>query len=530
MKFEIKNNMQTRPYNKHWQFCVGSGQAVLALRTDYVRQLKQVHDDLGIKYVRFHGIFDDDMNVVNNLKDVMGLKEGRNILEYNFHRIGVAYDNVLACGMKPFVELSFMPKLFALSDDTCMFYTKFNISAPKSYETWESFIREFIEFLIHRYGKEEIESWYFEVWNEPDLCSFFSGNKEEYYKLYEVTANAIKQVNPKLRVGGPATSGSKWTRSFVTFCKNHNIPVDFISTHQYAGDPIGGIEMTEELEQDNLKFDLSGIFPTQLLDTLPENATLLDGFRTILQDRSEQEMLPRDSFVRHAKYVKETAGELPIIYTEWNANSIFAAYTNDTRKVAAYDVKTALDTETMVDYSSIWCFSDIFDEFHEFPEEFHGGFGMLSNSGIPKPIYYALKEMAKLGDERIIFEKQVCNENDVAPVEMAAFRKGELIQIVLYRMCMQQLEEEKKEIKVTIELDKKPASLKIVRIDENHGNPLKYWEKMGKPRDLNSKEVQEIIEKSKVYEEQLNYNYQNNIATINIEMDVNDVNFITIEM
>lgn len=527
MRFEVRKNMPVKHFNKHWQFCVGSGEASLALRTDYVRQLKQVHDELGIRYVRFHGIFDDNMNVVTSLQKILGTDGGREILEYNFQTIGLAYDNVLSCGMKPFVELSFMPSLLAKNDDRTMFYNRFHISPPGSYETWADFIRCFIRFLLHRYGEEEVESWYFEVWNEPDLFNFFSGKKADYYRLYETTARAVKEVDPRLRVGGPATSGSKWVRSFVEFCRKGQVPVDFISTHQYAGDPLGGVEMTEELEQDNMYFDLSGIWRFDLIDALPEGASVLEGYRTQMPDRSEQELLPDDTFVKHAEYVRKEAGNLPLIYTEWNENSTFSAYTNDTRKVAAYDVKTALAVENLIDASSIWCFSDIFDEYHHFKEEFHGGFGLLSNSGIPKPVYYALREMAKLGDERILIENMTETKNEI-PIEIAAFRKSNEIQIVLYRLCMKQIDSPKETAEVSVELSAPPVSVRCVRIDEDHGNPLKYWEEKGRPEYLNPAEVREIINETEARGEELPFAYQDGNLVVSAELGINDLAFITI--
>ena len=145
-------------------------------------------------------------------------------------------------GMKPFVELSFMPQHLAKEDVRGMFFYRPNICMPKDDQAWIDYIQSFVRFLIDRYGQEEVESWYFEVWNEPDLpVVFFHGTREDYFHLYEITARAIKEVDEKIRVGGPSTSGSKWVKSFVAFCKEHNVPVDFVTTHQYAGDPLGGV-------------------------------------------------------------------------------------------------------------------------------------------------------------------------------------------------------------------------------------------------------------------------------------------------
>ena len=247
MEFRIRKNTPVHPHDKHWQFCVGSGHAVLALRTDYTRQLKFIHDTLGIERVRFHGIFCDDMRTFNDLSMMYPIPGSEAFEEYNFNACGVAYDNVLDAGMKPFVELSFMPGKLARKKEgekpEGSFFYKPLIVPPEDLEAWKKYITAFLDFLIHRYGSEEIRTWFFEVWNEPDLpVAFWNGTRDEYFQLYEATAQAIKAKDPQIRVGGPATSNSKWVRSFLKYCRERNVPVDFVSTHQYAGDPLGGVE------------------------------------------------------------------------------------------------------------------------------------------------------------------------------------------------------------------------------------------------------------------------------------------------
>ena len=156
-------------HKRHWQFCVGSGHALLALRTDYTRQLKFIHDTLGIERVRFHGIFCDDMRTFNDLSMMYPIPGGEQFTEYNFNACGVAYDNVLEAGMKPFVELSFMPAKLARKKEgekqEGSFFYRPMIVPPEDMEAWKAYIRAFLGFLIHRYGIEEIRTWFFEVWN-----------------------------------------------------------------------------------------------------------------------------------------------------------------------------------------------------------------------------------------------------------------------------------------------------------------------------------------------------------------------------
>ena len=521
MKYRISKQVKVHSYRPHWKFCVGSGHAPLGLRTDYVRMLKQVHKELGIQYVRFHGIFNDDMDVVVKLSDIRPGIGCDRFVEWNFHKIGIVYDNILECGMKPFVELSFMPKTLASGEEQCIFYYKGNITPPKDYDEWVEFIRKFVEYLIHRYGQEEVRTWYFEIWNEPDLPIFFAGSKADYYRLYEVTAKAVKSVDSQLRVGGPATAGSKWVGSFLSYCREHHVPVDFVSTHQYAGDPIGGIDSTANLEEEYPPFLKMEADYTNVLQGL-EKESVLDGLRRLMPDKSELEELPSHGFAVNAEIVKHQAGELPVFYTEWNENAIFSAESNDTRKVAAYDLKAALDTEKWVDASSIWCFSDLFEEFHHFPEEFHGGFGMLTSNGIPKPVYHMFRLLSRVAENRIeLGEDATSNE-----IGIAAFKDTTTMQIFLFRQKMTNWELPEEILFLEVETEWKPRAVYVTKIDEEHGNPYRIWQEMGKPKDLTREEVNRIRERSMLVKELLPYKFEQGKVRIEAGLKVNDIWFI----
>lgn len=552
MNISISKNTPLIPHKKHWQFCVGSGHALLALRTDYTRQLKFIHDTLGIERVRFHGIFNDDMRTFNDLSMMMPLPGSEAFTEYNFNACGIAYDNVLEAGMKPFVELSFMPQKLAMQDESRalngMFFYKPIIVPPADLAAWKDYLQAFLRFLIHRYGIEEIRTWYFEVWNEPDLpVAFWNGSQAEYFALYEATAKAIKEIDPQIKVGGPATSGSKWVKAFVTYCRENGLPVDFVSTHQYAGDPLGGVEdqglsgeehVIPEAEMAKAAQDGAGdggadedpvaAMQAQMMALAKqlgsiENKTFLNGFRTFMVDKSELEDIPNDVFITNAPKVKDQADGLPVFYTEWNENATFSAYTNDTRKVAAYDVKTALDVADAVDGSSIWCFSDIFEELHPFPQEFHGGFGMLTQNGIEKPVYHAMKMLADAGDQRYDLGQDATK----GEIGYAAFKAEGKTQILLFRQKMKNLDLPKESVEVRFEIDR-PSAVTVRRVDEDHGNPLKLWEAMGSPESLNKKEIEYLKAQSAVLPEPWPYRYENGVVQVNVELGVNDVYLITL--
>jgi len=535
-KFEIGKDTMAKPFDRHWQFCTGSGHAKMAMRADYGKQLRMVQKDLGIRRVRFHGIFCDDMDTYHTFSDIfpipVSIPEGQEITEMSFRSIAVAYDNVLAAGMQPFVELSFMPKHLAGEDVSGVFYYRPNVCMPKDDRKWTDYITAFVKFLLNRYGTAEVEEWYFEVWNEPDLqVPFFHGSQEDYFHLYEITARAVKAADGHIRVGGPSTSGSKWTAAFIRYCREHDVPVDFVSTHQYAGDPLGGVS-DQESEQPDAGLEANESSPENrmqqaagLLQTAPKDS-ILPAFRMLMRDPLEDRDMPDNVFRTNAPVVKRQAGGLPVYYTEWNCSATFGSASNDTRKVAAYDVKTALALEHVIDGSSIWSFSDIFEEMHPFPEEFHGGFGMLTQSGIKKPVYYALQMLADVGDERLVLPEDYLD----GEIGMAAFRGKGGLQLLLMRQKMRnRFDLPKEEAEVCIACDRKPSEVQIMRIDEDHCNPLKIWESIGSPQVPTPAQVQDIQENSAMKAESIPYEFENGVLSIHTELGVNDLCLISIK-
>ena len=525
MEFTIDRTLPRIPHKKHWQFCVGSGHALLALRTDYTRQLKFIHDTLGIQRVRFHGIFNDDMRTKASLAEMFPAPGAEKFTDENFRACGLAYDNVLEAGMKPLVELSFMPRAMSKKETQGVFYYRPCIDPPADHAEWAAYVQRFIRFLIHRYGAEEVRTWLFEVWNEPDLqVVFFSEDKEAYFKLYETTARAIKEVDPELKVGGPSTSGSKWIDSFVRYCRKKEVPVDFITTHQYAGDPLGGVEDKGESLDEEREQGGGESWPERLKKmgerlATAQDHTFLSGLRAINPDPTETTEMANDHFRKNAAVVRRQAGDLPVYYTEWNLNANLSSYTNDTRKEAAYDVKTALDVADSVDGSSLWCFSDIFEELHPFVQEFYGCWGLLSQSGIPKPVYYGMKLLADAPDTRI----DLGPDSTDGEIGIGAFEGPEETHVILFRQKMKQLPLPKEEAVVHIACPVRPEKVILRRIDEEHGNPLKLWEEMGRPDYLNRAEVEDLKARSAVEPENWPFTWENGMLTIRAELGVNDV-------
>lgn len=497
--------------DRAWQNCVGSGHAYLAHRTDWTQYLKYVHDELGIKYVRFHGILDDDMLTVQSIADFIPLPGASKIKEYSFSQVGKVYDNVLSTGMKPFVEISFMPSALASGRKTGLHY-KNNITPPKDYDIWYDYIKQFVQFLINRYGKEEVESWYFEVWNEPDLKVFFTGSQEDYFKLYSYTARAIKSVDENLRVGGPSTSASKWIPDFLAFIDKENLPCDFISTHQYPGDGFGN------------DFSMSAVFtkfPRVIKEGVKKQQSVAGVNQNLFFDPANVRLTPKGVMAKVVTKAKKEAGEVPLFYTEWNCMSVFESPAQDEKYSAAYAVKTIMDLNHETDCFSFWCCNDLFEETMFINTPFHGGFGLLTNLGIPKPVFWAFKLLSGLPDYRIGIPSQT-NE----PVEYAAFTDGNKLQILLYA---QEVDYEiHKNYPVQLSINGEYSSAKIICIDDSHCNPKRIWQEMGSPMDPTPQQVQIIKDSSAIVEEELAVSNIDGECHMNIDISSNDVCLIEV--
>ena len=217
----VDYNKTAGKLNTMFKECVGAGRANEGLRADWQQQLAYVHKQCGFKYIRMHGLLTDDMAVYT--------EDSKGNPVYSYMYVDALYDYLLSIGMKPFVELGFMPNALASGNKT-IFWWRGNVTPPKDYNKWGAFMKNLVQHFTERYGEEEVKSWYFEVWNEPNLSpGFWSSTQDEYFKLYDYTVKAIKSVNKNYKVGGPATAGAGWVPETLAHCEKNNIPIDFIS-------------------------------------------------------------------------------------------------------------------------------------------------------------------------------------------------------------------------------------------------------------------------------------------------------------
>ena len=418
----------THPFPHFWERMFGSGRAALTLRDSYRQDLRTVQSVTAIAYVRFHGILHDELGLYS---------EGpRGEAIYNFSYVDQVYDGLLADGVRPLVELSFMPRQLARRATLHHFWYHPVVSPPKDYARWDALITALARHLVERYGIEEVSRWYFEVWNEPNL-DFWAGQPKQstYWMLYDHTARSLKGVDARLRVGGPATAQAAWVAAFIRHCKENQVPVDFVSTHVYGDD------------------------------------TAKDVF-------ASTEHIPRDQMVCravrkvHTEIQDSALPSLPLIWSEFNASWSNHPEVTDAPYMGPWLAETVRQCDGLVQDMSYWTFSDVFEEGGVVKTPFYGGFGLLAVGGIPKPAFNAFALLHQLGEQRF-----------AADVTGALFTRradGALV-LAIWNLADVGATAPVRHVALHVaHADARSAS--IQSLDAEHGNVRVAYEKMGSPR------------------------------------------------
>lgn len=463
------------PLHHAWEHTVGSSRALLALRADWQAQLRRCHDELGFRHVRFHGLLGDDMGtlIAHQEKPL-----------YSFFNTDQIWDFLLSIGMRPFVELGFMPEMLASGHET-VFHFRGNVTPPADYDDWATLVRTLVSHWVDRYGIAEVQQWFFEVWNEPNLTAFWTGTREDYFNLYRHTVEAIKCVDGSLRVGGPATAMTAWVTEFIDYCETNRLPADFVSTHIYPTDPLG-FEGADTEEQ------------------------LANSPRHLLRDR--------------ARLVREQSGTRPVYFTEWNISSNPRDHYHDGPFAAAYAAKIVLETDPFVDGYSYWTFSDIFEE-NYFPSiPFHGGFGLLTLHGVPKPVYRAFQLLHALGTEQL----PVIGTHET--VDGWVVRKGRSMTVFLTNHAQPRHAIVTEMVEVCLTDAPAPLAAYIERIDEDHANPRRRWREMGEPEYPSRVQVEQLEAASRMVREPIDWSYVDRTIRLNVDIPPHAVVAITLDL
>ena len=443
------------PLNTTFKRCVGAGRANEGLRADWQRQLAVVRRECGFEYIRMHGLFCDDMGVYREV-------DGRP--EYNWQYVDELFDFLHGIGIRPFVELGFMPGAMSSGPQT-VFWWKGNVTPPVDMSKWTALVGAFVLHMRERYGDAELRKWYFEVWNEPNLDAFWTGTQQQYFDLYAATARAIKEISPFYKVGGPGTAGCGWVPEFIGFCRSNAVPVDFVSTHTY------GVQ-------------------AGYLDERGTAGTAL--------------CLNEDSIygeVRAVRRMMTEAGapDLELHFTEWSSSYTPTDPFHDSYHSAAYILEKLRKCGDAAQSMSYWTFTDIFEESGPRWEAFHGGFGLLNYQDIKKSAYYAYQFLNRLGPkelENADSASWVCTDETGAVQALIwdftnTFPAGNMINQVYYRRDLPS--QIKGKVRFSLKnLRKGDYEMEIRRVGYRVNDAYSAYREVGAPPQLTREQVAAI--------------------------------------
>ena len=416
------------PFPHFWERMFGSGRANLSLRESYRNDLRQAKKITGFEYVRFHAIFHDENGVYS--------EDAQGNAVYNWSYVDQIYDGLLDNGVRPFVEIGFMPKALTARLDYHAFWYKQITSPPAGYAKWDALIEAFAQHLVDRYGVDEVSRWYFEVWNEPNI-DFWTGipKQQTYFELYDHTARALKAVNARIRVGGPATAQAAWAGDLIAHAGQDNVPLDFVSSHIYGNDSAADVF-----------HDRRAMAP---------HGMVCPAIRKV-----------------HEEIEHSSSPSLPLIVSEFNATYMNEQPITDSIYMGPWLADTIRQCDGLAEMMSYWTFSDVFEEQGVIKTPFYGGFGLLAEGGIPKPAYDTFELLHQLGTVRLTADSQ-----DV----LATRRKDGTLVIAAWNLVEPGAEGANKIVVLDLKGLAADARATIRRVDAAHGDTLAAWKKMGSP-------------------------------------------------
>ncbi len=463
-RIDVDATAPTTAFPHFWEKTFGSGRAILSLRDSYRQDLRAVKQATNFESVRFHGILMDEVGLYDpdrmTKNPGLAAQKANDASAYNFSYVDQIYDGLLANKVRPFVELSFMPRKLAANPDlTQPFFYKPVVSPPKDYAAWDAMITAFAQHVVARYGIDEVSTWKFEVWNEPNL-DFWGGDPKQatYWELYDHTARAIKQVSPRLQIGGPATAQAAWVPDFLKHVAAEHVPVDFVSTHVYAND------------------NAKDVFGTT--EDIPRDVMVYRSVKKV-HDQIAQSSLPK----------------LPLIFSEYNASYANEPDVTDSPYIGPWLANTIRLCDGLTDSMDYWSFSDVFEEQGVVRSPFYGGFGLIAADNIPKASYNVFTLLHKLGDHRIQLssDSALATTDSSGNLTMALWNYAPPSGTGASYTAPAQPVGPDRTFTVNLNHVGKSAHVTLWRVDETHSNAVAAFDAMGRPAaDLTPAQVTEL--------------------------------------
>jgi xylan 1,4-beta-xylosidase len=413
---------------------------------------------------------------------------------YDWTILDKIFDTIVEAGARPFVEVGFMPKALSIKPEPYQHHwhpgAKYDevftgwAYPPKDYNKWAELVRRWARHSVERYGRSAVASWYWEVWNEPDI-PYWRGSAEEYDKLYDFTADALKGVLPEARVGGPATTGpgdskaAAYLRQFLQHCAHGTnyatgktgAPLDFISYHAKGASRMidGHVQMGVGK---NLQDVAAGL---ELLTAFPE-------YRALPVFLTESD--PEGCAACSARVSPQNAYRNGPIYPCHVAEAL-----NNTLKLAGrYQAK--------IDGLITWAF-----EYEDQP--WFEGFRTLATNGVDKPVLNVFRMLGMMRGDRLKVESDgalgldailrggVRDKPDIDAMAAISTIAGHRVDVMIWNYHDDDLPASDAPVKLTIgglPREAQPVLARHYRVDGEHSNAYALWKRMGSPAQPSAEE------------------------------------------
>ena len=335
------------------------------LLAEHQEMLRTIQKEVGFKYIRVHGILDDALMVYG--------ENERGEPELNFSFVDMILDFLLSIGLRPFIELSYMPKKLARPDAREAYYNHSIISLPADDVKWSTLISRFVRHLNSRYGYQEVAAWPFSLWNLPDSGETLLGlgSTEDYFHFYESTYRTVKEQNAEISFSGPSCLTETAERGtflpeFLSLCREHHCMPDLLQYHFYP-----------------IYIESLGNSKQRLAYRYSPNA-LKESVETVYRNMQDWPGCP-----------------LPLHISEWSSTISHHELLSDTAFQAVYITNNVLENYDSTDSLCYWTLADTISIGKMAADLFHGGLGLFTYNGIKKASYQAFRMLAKLGDEKL---------------------------------------------------------------------------------------------------------------------------------
>lgn len=429
------------PVHKSWSGIGNIDQFRWLVRSDVREHLAMARDEIGLRHVRACAMFSNELRVRTPSLPDWKSPAGQRAVVMNWQTVDYCLDGLLDLGLKPVITTCFTPEWMTSNPASC-WPDKNRTTPPADLQAWQELVAGCLKHLIQRYGVDEVTSWYFECWNEPNLTGFFNGTQEDFFRLWSSTWHALKAVLPEIRFGGPSTARGEWIPEFLKWTASDETRPDFLISHVYNND-----SESEPLSP----FD--GPASDRVKDSPHFASGVIRGVRKFL-----------DSV--------DWKGE--VHWNEWGRSWFPYDPRRETALEAAFIAKTMSETSSTADAFAFWCLSDVYDQIGYTASEFDSHYGMLSLHGLRKPAWWAHVLLNRLEGRSVSV-----NGGDALTGALAS-RTHDSGSILLHSYPAE-VSAPTEPVQVAIELPPHATKVRLTRLGLEENNIAALWKSMGSP-------------------------------------------------